>query len=176
MGAALRKLMLTIHIIVSVGWVGAVLAYIPLDVTAATSDDAPTLRVAYSAMDTVARWVLVPLALAALATGVWISLGTTWGLFRHYWVIVSLLLTTIAVVVLLVETQVISYYAGVARDASATDADLRALGNTLPHSVGGLAVLLFTLVLNVYKPRGLTRYGWRKQQEGREPQQVPPRE
>jgi hypothetical protein len=26
-------------------------------------------------------------------------------------------------------------------------------------------VLLVILVLNVYKPRGMTRYGWRKQQE-----------
>jgi hypothetical protein len=28
-------------------------------------------------------------------------------------------------------------------------------------------VLLVILVLNVYKPRGMTRYGWRKQQEER---------
>ena len=43
--------------------------------------------------------------------------------------------------------------------------DLRALGNTLVHSVGCTVVLLVILVLNVYKPRGMTRYGWRKQQE-----------
>jgi hypothetical protein len=28
-------------------------------------------------------------------------------------------------------------------------------------------VLLVILVLNVYKPRGMTRYGWRKQDEQR---------
>jgi hypothetical protein len=42
---------------------------------------------------------------------------------------------------------------------------LRTLGSTLVHSVGGTVVLLVVLVLNVYKPRGMTRYGWRKQQE-----------
>lgn len=42
--------------------------------------------------------------------------------------------------------------------------DLSALGSTLIHSVGGPAVLLVILVLNVYKPRGMTRYGWRKEQ------------
>ncbi|MGH2688934.1 MAG: hypothetical protein ACRDKW_09025, partial [Actinomycetota bacterium] len=35
------------------------------------------------------------------------------------------------------------------------------------HSVGGTVVLLVILVLNVYKPRGMTRYGWRKQHEQR---------
>ena len=33
--------------------------------------------------------------------------------------------------------------------------------------MGGLIVLLVVLWLNVYKPRGLTPYGWRKQQEQR---------
>jgi hypothetical protein len=42
-----------------------------------------------------------------------------------------------------------------------------ALPGTLPHSVGGLVVLGVVLVLNVYKPQGVTPYGWRKQQEER---------
>jgi hypothetical protein len=33
---------------------------------------------------------------------------------------------------------------------------------TLLHSVGGLFVLPVVLVLNVYKPQGLTPYEWRK--------------
>jgi heme/copper-type cytochrome/quinol oxidase subunit 2 len=87
------------------------------------------------------------------------------GLFRHYWVLISLLLTIIATVVLLVETQTISYFADRAADPTTSGDDLRTLGNTLVHSVGGTVVLLVILVLNVYKPRGMTRYGWRKQQE-----------
>jgi hypothetical protein len=42
---------------------------------------------------------------------------------------------------------------------------ISALGSTLLHSVGGKVVLLVILVLNVYKPQGMTRYGWCKQQE-----------
>jgi heme/copper-type cytochrome/quinol oxidase subunit 2 len=95
------------------------------------------------------------------------SLGTKWGLFRHYWVLISLLLTIIATVVLLVETQTISYFADIAADSTTSSDDLRALGSTLVHSVGGAVVLLVILVLNVYKPRGMTRYGWRKQHEQR---------
>src|SRR5918999_2515509 len=106
-------------------------------------------------------------ALASLLTGLVQSLGTKWGLFRHYWVLISLLLTVIATVVLLVETQTISYFAGIAADPTTSSDDLRKLESTLVHSVGGTVVLLVILVLNVYKPRGMTPYGWRKQQEQR---------
>jgi heme/copper-type cytochrome/quinol oxidase subunit 2 len=95
------------------------------------------------------------------------SLGTKWGLFRHYWVLISFLLTLIATVVLLVETQTISCFVDIAADPTTSSDDLRALGSTLVHSVGGTVVLLVILVLNVYKPRGMTRYGWRKQDEQR---------
>jgi hypothetical protein len=52
-----------------------------------------------------------------------------------------------------------------AADPTTSSDDLRTLGSTLVHSDGGTVVLLVILVLNVYKPRGMTRYGWRKQQE-----------
>ncbi len=164
----LRKFALAVHLTFSVGWIGAVAGYIALDVAAATSQDAQTLRAAYLAMELIAWYVIVPLALASLLTGLVMSLGTKWGLFRHYWVLISLLLTIIATVVLLVETQTISYFADIAADPTTSSDDLRALGSTLVHSVGGTVVLLVILVLNVYKPRGMTRYGWRKQQEERE--------
>jgi DMSO/TMAO reductase YedYZ heme-binding membrane subunit len=163
----LRKFALAAHITLAVGWIGAVAGYIALDVAAATSQDAQTLRAAYLAMELIAWYVIVPLALASLLTGLVMSLGTKWGLFRHYWVLISLLLTIIATVVLLVETQTISYFADIAADPKTSGDDLRALGNTLVHSVGGTVVLLVILVLNVYKPRGMTQYGWRKQQEQR---------
>lgn len=163
----LRKLALTTHIALSVGWVGAVAAYIPLDVAAATSRDPQTLRAAYLGMDMIARSVIVPLALASLLTGLVVSLGTRWGLFRHYWVLISFLLTVFATVVLLAEIQTISFFADVAANPRTSGDDLRELGSTLVHSVGGMVVLLVILVLNVYKPRGMTRYGWRKQRQGR---------
>jgi hypothetical protein len=115
-------------------------------------------------MGLIAWYVIVPLALASLLTGLLMSLGSKWGLFRYYWVLISLLLTIFATVVLLVETQTIGHYAVVASDPATSGEELRTLGSTLVHSVGGTVVLLVILVLNVYKPRGMTRYGWRKQQ------------
>lgn len=163
MGPGLRKLALTVHIAASVGWIGAVLAYIPLDVATRASQDPATLRAAYLGMQLVAHWAIVPLAWAAFVTGLIVSLGTSWGLFRHYWVIISLVLTSIALLVLLSETRTIDALAATAGEPTTSEDELRALPSTLVHSVGGLIVLLIVLALNVYKPRGLTRYGWRKQ-------------
>lgn len=125
------------------------------------------LRAAYLAMELIASWAIVPLALASLLTGLVQSLGTPWGLFRHYWVLISLLLTIFATLVLLSETQQISRLAAIAADPTTPGDELRALPSTLVHSVGGTLVLLLITVLNVYKPRGLTPYGWRKQREER---------
>jgi hypothetical protein len=162
----LRKAVLTAHITTSLGWLGAVAAYIALDIAAATSQDVQTARGAYLAMEVTVWYVIVPLALASLLIGVVNSLGTPWGLFRHYWVLVKLLLTLFATTVLLIETQTVSYLA----EAAASGADPRELPGTLLHSVGGLVVLLIIAILSVFKPRGMTRHGWRKQQEQRRQQ------
>jgi hypothetical protein len=163
----LRKFALSAHLTFSIGWIGAIGAYLALDVTVATSQDAQTLRAAWIGMESITSSAIVPLAFASLLTGLVMSLGTKWGLFRHWWVVTSLLLTVFATLVLLSETGYISRVAAVAADPTTSDDELRALPNTLLHSVGGMVVLLVVQVLNTYKPQGLTRYGWRKQQDER---------
>src|SRR5918999_1074673 len=101
MPPGLRKLALTAHLTVSLGWIGAVVAYLALGVSAATSRDAQTVRAAWIAMELTGWTVIVPLALAALLTGIVMALGTPWGLFRHYWVLISLGLTVFSTVILL---------------------------------------------------------------------------
>lgn len=167
----LRKFALTVHITSAVGWIGAVAAYLALDIAATTGQDPQTLRAAYIGMALIVHYVIVPLAFTALLTGIVMSLGTKWGLFRHYWVLISLLLTIVATVVLVVETQTIRYFAAIAADPATSGDTLHMLGNTLVHSIGGTVVLLVILVLNLYKPQGLTPYGWRKQHEQRMRQQ-----
>lgn len=160
-----RKAVLASHLTVSVGWIGAVLAYLALDVAVVAARDAETVRTAYAALDRIASSVILPLAIASLVSGIVISLGTVWGLYRHYWVVVSLFLTVFATVVLVRETRVIAGLAEIAADPARSPAEILSLPSTLPHSVGGLVVLLVVLVLNVYKPRGLTRYGRRRRSQ-----------
>ena len=165
MTPGLRKLVLTAHLTSSVGWIGAVVAYLGLGLAAGTSRDAQTVRAAWIAMELTGWFVIVPLALAALLTGLVVSLGTPWGLFRHYWVVIALALTIVSTVVLLLHMPTVSNVANVAREADG--AVLRRLGGDLFHAGLGLVVLLAITVLNVYKPRGMTRYGHRKLQEQR---------
>ncbi len=173
MAPGLRKFALAVHLTLSVGWVGALAAYMALDVMGATSQEPQTLRAVYVAMEIVARSVIVPLAFASLATGLVMSLGTKWGLFRHYWVLFSLVMTTSATVVLVLEMQTVRGLADIAANTTTTAEYLRALPSTLGHSVGGTIVLGLVLVLNIYKPRGMTRYGQRKQHEHRAARQQP---
>lgn len=165
MSGGLRKVVLTSHITASVGWIGAVAAFIVLDLATVTSEAEATLRASYVAMDLVTRWAIVPLAFASFVTGIAISLGTKWGLFRHWWVIVTLVLTIVATLVLLVQLPIIASRADAAADPATTVAEVQGLGNLLLHSIGGTVVLLAITALNVYKPTGVTRYGWRKQQQ-----------
>lgn len=165
MAPGLRRFVLTVHLTCAVGWIGAALAYLALSVAALTSQDALTVRAAWIAKALIGWSVIVPLALGALATGVVMALGTPWGLFRHHWVLISFVLATLATIVLVLRMPTVSLLAGVARQAdSATLAGLEA---DLLHPGAGLLLLLAIAGLNVYKPRGLTRYGWRKAQEER---------
>jgi hypothetical protein len=165
----LRNFALTAHVASSVGSLGAVAGFLALAVAGLTSQDTQMVRAAYLAMELTAWFVIVPLILASLLTGLVQSLGTTWGLLRHYWILVKLLLTVLVTIVLLLQTEPISYMAAVAAETTLSSADLRGLRSSLvwPHGAGGLLVLLVTTTLSVYKPRGMTRYGWRKQHEER---------
>jgi len=124
------------------------------------------VRATYLAMEATGWFVLVPFSLASLLTGVAQSLGTKWGLFRHYWVLVKLLINVIATIILLLYMQTLSSLAGVA-----TEPILDLSGPTDPspvlHAGAALLLLLVATTLAVYKPRGMTRYGQRKQHEER---------
>lgn len=169
MTPGLRKAALTVHLTVSVGWIGAVVAYLALGVSAMTARDTETVRTAWTAMEVTGWWAIVPLAVAALLTGLIMSLGTPWGLFRHYWVLISLALTVLCAVVLLLHMPSVSATAAMLREMDmvpgANGTVHGGMGGDLFHPGVGLIVLLVIAALNVYKPRGVTPYGWRKQQE-----------
>lgn len=167
MTPALRRFTFTTHITSSVGWVGAVVAFLALAIIGLTSPDERTVRGAYLVMAPAAWFVLVPLAHASLLSGVALSLGTTWGLFRHYWVVLKLVITVFSTVILLIYMGTFRQMAGIAADPVV---DLGLVRNASPmvHAILGLILLLIATVLGVYRPLGLTPYGTRKQDEQRQ--------
>ena len=165
MTPAVRKFVLTTHVTLSVGWLGAVATFLVLSIAGLLSQDAETVRGAYVAMDLIGLLIIIPLSFAALATGLVQALAGPWGLLRHYWVVTKFLVTVLATALLLLHQ-----YSAVAMAAKRV---LATAAGTLP-SAGrfgtqlvfdaslALLALLTATTLAVYKPRGLTSYGRRK--------------
>ena len=165
----LRKLALTAHVTASVGWLGAVASVLALAIAGLTSDDPETVRAVYIAMEATGWFVLVPLALASLVTGIVQGLGTQWGLFRHYWVVFKLLINVFATIILLMYMQTLGSLADMAAAATSGD-QLGGLRSPSPllHAAVALVLLLVATTLAVYKPPGMTKYGRRKRREERD--------
>lgn len=163
MTAHARKLVLTIHVTSSLGWFGAVACFLALAVAGLIGQTVQLVRAAYLAMELTAWLVIVPLSLVSLLSGVVQSLGTRWGLFQHYWVVIKLLITVLATVMLLLHMQPTGRLASVAAQTAVFAADLNAIRLQLVvDAAAALVVLLVTTVLAVYKPPGATGYGRRK--------------
>lgn len=167
MRPGLRRFTFTTNITSSIGWFGAVIVFLALAIVGLTSKDEVMVRGAYLVMAPAAWFVLVPLAHASLLSGIALSLGTTWGLFQHYWVLLKLLITVFSTGILLIYMGTFRQMAGVAADPTA---GLGLVRNPSPmvHAILALALLVVATVLAIYKPLGMTAYGIRKQLEQRQ--------
>ncbi len=164
----LRKFMLTAHITFAVGWIGAVACFLALAIAGLTSQDAQIVQAAYLAMELIARFIIVPLSFAPLLTGPILSLGTPWGLFRHYWILVKLVITVLSTIIMQLHIQPIGLLAAAAAKTTSISADLHSMQvQMVVASTAALVALLVEMALAVYKPKGMTPYGWRKQDEQR---------
>jgi hypothetical protein len=157
MSPSLRRAALALHVITSVGWIGAAAGYLALGVSAATSEEPLTIRAAWIGMEVIAWYAVIPLGVLALLSGLMMSLGTSWGLVRHYWVLFALVLTVLAIIVLILHMPAVVAGADLARTGD--DSAVMALGGDVLHPTLGLVVLVVVAVLNVFKPRGATGFG-----------------
>jgi len=162
----LRKSLLTLHVALSVGWLGAAAAYLVVAATALASGDAARMRAAYPTLELLGWNVIVPLGLAALISGVLQSVSTPWGLFRYYWVVAKLALTVVATGVLLAHMPAVSHAATLAAQGLSAPPTRHGSvpASLVVHAAGGSVVLLAITTLSVFKPWGLTPWGRRWQQ------------
>ena len=150
------------HVVASVGWLGAVAATLVLAIAGVAGDDVQTVRAVYPALEVMGWYALVPLSLASLVSGLVVSLAGRWGLLQHYWVVTKLVINVVASVVLLLYMRTL----GALADTAGSGAELAAVRSSSPvlHAGAALMLLLAAAVLSVFKPAGRTRRGWRKQQ------------
>ncbi|HKB91517.1 MAG TPA: hypothetical protein VKC60_13450, partial [Opitutaceae bacterium] len=145
----------------SVGWLGAVAAFLVLSIAGLTSQNAKTVHGAYLAMNLIGEFIIVPLSLAALATGLIQALGTDWGLFQYYWVLVKFVLTIGATILLLLH-QFTAVAEAEKLVSGVTDGTLPSAGRLGLQLVvdASLAILVLLVVttLSVFKPWGRIDY------------------
>ena len=151
-----RALIVLAHVLASVGWFGAVAVFLALAMWG-LSGDATAAQAAGPAMQLATVWIIVPLGLASPLTGVLLSLGTPWGLVRHYWVAFKLAMTAASMTLLIVHLQPVRAAAEAAHlgdVAASARLDLQ-----LAFDAGAALLALFVkTVLSIYKPRGLTPF------------------
>ena len=159
LGATGRRSLLTLHVLVSVGWFGAVAAFLVIALTGLLSADGTTIAGMYAALDVLVWLLIVPLAGLTLISGLAQAMAGPWGLLRHYWVVAKLILTVLATVVLLLHTGAVGAAAAAARGGGTHFEALRA--QLVVDSAAALVVLALATVLSVVKPRGTTPWSSR---------------
>ena len=151
-----RKVALTVHVAVSVGWLGAAFMMVVLGVTALRTGDPAVRHAAYLAGHLGDRAVMIPFSLLALLSGLLSSLGTPWGLIKHYWVMTKLVLT---VAVMVFAAFYLSQWAEQAGAAPVGTAPGVLGRQVVIGAAATFSVLLLNTTLSVFKPWGRTRRG-----------------
>ncbi|WP_419994956.1 hypothetical protein [Streptomyces boninensis] len=158
MRPATRKLVLTLHVIASVGLLGEVWALTSLNVYVTTSADADMAHTAYELMTVLTYTGGIPLSLTALATGVLLGLGTKWGVLRHVWTAGKLLLNLSVIIIGAALFQPEALAAAYENDTLTSGQQWR---NVTAVTVQ-LIMLLTATALTIYKPKGRLLGGARR--------------
>jgi hypothetical protein len=152
LGGTARRVVLTAHILTAAGWFGIAVLVAVATVTAGVTDDATLAAALYRAVAG-AIAVSVPMGLLALATGVVLGVGTTWGVLQHWWVVAKLVIN-----VAVVATDLVVVAPAAHRALAAGTAPVPLYGSTIAHCV----VLAVATALSVFKPPARTPLGRRR--------------
>ncbi|MCE7988771.1 MAG: hypothetical protein DYG89_47050 [Caldilinea sp. CFX5] len=156
---ALRKLFLTLHVGVSVSWLGACGAMLILSLIGMLTEDVELRHAAYAFMHIFDLALVIPLVVLSISSGLLVSLGTPWGLFQYWWVVIKLLISLGIVGFATVQENF--WVRGLAEQTAQNRA--AALGsvplNLSVCMVAFFAALWIATVLSIYKPWGRTQWG-----------------
>lgn len=145
-----HKHLLWVHIVASVGLLGATSSSLLLALIAATTTDDALARSAYRLISTQSAAFGIPLSLLAIATGVALGVASKWGVLRYRWTTAKLGLVVLVMV------------NGALAIGPTTGARIDGDGSAwaLPIALSAtLAMLAGSVVLAVFKPGGRLRRG-----------------
>ncbi|MFB8205117.1 DUF2269 domain-containing protein [Kitasatospora purpeofusca] len=162
-----RRVWLTVHVACSVGWLGLTAGVLALGIAGRFSDNPDTVRAAYLAQEIFADWLLIPISLLSLLSGVLLSLGTTWGLLRYRWVATKFWLTLAATLASIFALRAFIHDAAGQVAAGTVPPDGRSPHVLVIAPSVALTIYLTATVLSVVKPWGMTKRGKRLAAEAR---------
>jgi hypothetical protein len=145
-----RKALLTVHVVTAVGWLGIDLVQLTLGLAGLTGSDP---AVVYPALGLIGTVLFVPASFLVWLVGILNSVLTPWGLLKHWWVAVKLVLTTVmlGLVVFALRPSLVA-----ALELGAALPDRERLDLVIAPMVSS-TLLVAATVLSTYKPWGRTR-------------------
>ena len=155
LGPTARKIVLVTHVLAVATWIGIDVLFAILVLTGWFSDDPATRGLAYEALGTFVVAPMLAAAVACLATGVALGLGTKWGLTRYWWVTTKLALTVaMCALVTFVLTPGMAEVRLIGQSLTDGSATGTAPGDLFFAPAMSLSLLTFAVVLSVFKPWG----------------------
>lgn len=149
------KFVLTSHVTTSVGWLGAVVVFLALAITGLSSQSVELARACFVAMEVSTWYVILPFCFTSLVTGIIQAVGTKWGLFKHYWIVVKLFLTVTSTLLLILHLKPIGDLSVTAMQPTFSNAEHSAQSIDMIKKSGAAAlVLLLITTISIYKPWG----------------------
>ena len=145
----MRKLLLIVHVVAAVSLIGADLVLLALGISGTRGADPLTV---YPAASLVASWLIAPLVVVALGTGVLQAVLSQWGLLRYWWVTIKLAATVVFTGIVLFV--LVPRLAASSDDATAAETFTRA--ERLPLAIIpalAITVLVGLVSLAIVKPR-----------------------
>lgn len=142
-----RRALLALHIITAVGLLGADAGVLTLVIRGMYS---PAVAWAYPAAAFLGTWVLQPLAVSSLLTGLLQGFTTPWGVLTYWWTAIKLALNT-AGLVLAVTVLVPTLHQAAAASSSPGGSGL------IRDTAAASSVLIATVLISTYKPFGRLR-------------------
>lgn len=152
-----RRLWLTLHVGFSVSWLGSSMIMLMLAIIGASTSDLALRKHTYAIMYIIDLSIVISLMVLSVTTGLVLSLGTRWGLVRHWWVLVKFVIAVSISVFAAVQENI---WVGDAVAATEADpaVDLAGTDVRLWACFVVFSLLLwFTTALSSYKPWGKTR-------------------
>ena len=156
-----RRALVTLHVALSVGWLGASMVMLTLAIAARVSQPAGPARSAYWAMHLLAEVLLIPLSLSVLLIGVLVAAISPGGLLRYRWVLVKLIATCAAVLLSLLALPAMTRIAYQDATQHALTATQGAGARLIIASSVSVALYLSLTATSVFKPWGRTIRGRR---------------